>query len=252
MADPLTLIPVTGIPLVRKGAALGDLIVRACAAQDEPLRKSDVVVVAQKIVSKSEGCTVNLRRVRPSPFAQRYAETYGKNAPLIETVLQETKRVVRMGRGVLISETHHGFVCANAGVDQSNVGSADRALLLPADPDASAAALRVELERLTAKALAVIVTDTWGRPFRAGLVEFAIGVSGMNPVEEYAGRTDLDGRELEHTAVAVADELAAAAGLLMRKDSGVPVVIVRGFPHRRNTRATAQKLLRRPDEDLFR
>ncbi len=252
MPEPIALIPVMGLPRIRKGAALAPRIVDACDAQDVRLQKGDVLVVAQKIVSKAAGRWVDLRKVRPSPFAERYASTYGKDPRLIETVLRETKRVARMDRGVLICETHHGFICANAGVDQSNVERDDHALLLPEDSDRAAAALQEELERLAGCTLSVIVSDTWGRPWRAGLVEFAIGVSGLRPIEDYAGKKDLMGRPLEHTMVAVADELAAAAGLLMRKDAGVPVVIVRGYRYRRNNRTNAQALLRKPGEDLFR
>ena len=252
MPDALTLIPVTGLPRVSKGARLADLIAQACAAQDESLQKGDVLIVAQKIVSKAEGRVVNLRQVKPSAFAREYAASHDKDPRLVEVVLQETARVSRMARGVLIAETHHGFTCANAGVDRSNIDRDGQALLLPKDPDASAARLRDALERTTGTRLAVIISDTWGRPLRAGLIEFAIGVSGISPIDDYSGKQDYYGRALEHTAVAVADELAAAAGLLMRKEAGIPVVIARGYRFRRNTRATARSLLRKPHEDLFR
>ena len=252
MPDPLTLIPLDGLPRVRTGADLARLITAACERQDLELRRGDVVVVAQKIVSKAEGRRVDLRRVKPSAYARAYAERWGKDPRLVEVVLGETARVSRMDRGALIAETAHGFICANAGVDRSNVDRADEALLLPEDPDASAARLREALELAAGTRLAVIVTDTWGRPFRQGLADFAIGVSGLTAIKDYRGKRDYTGRPLEHTAVAVADELAGAAGLLMEKDGGVPVVIVRGYRYRRSTRATARPLLRKPNEDLYR
>jgi len=252
MPESLRLIAVEGLPAVRPGDPLADLIVNACAAQGTPLERGDVLVVAQKVVSKAENRAVDLRKVKPSAFSEQYAATYEKDARMIEIVLRETKRVSRMDRGVLICETHHGFTCANAGVDRSNIAEHDTVLLLPEDPQASATALRERAEKLAGANLAVLITDTWGRPLRAGLSEFCIGLSGLRAIQDYVGKQDYFGRQLEFTAVAVADELAAAAGLLMRKDAGVPAVIVRGFQYRRATRATAHELLRDPKEDLFR
>ncbi len=207
--------------------------------------KTVVLAVAQKIVSKAEGAIVDLREMRPSTLARSWAAEWNKDARLIELILTQSRRMVRMDRGVIVSETQHGFVCANAGVDQSNV-EGDFATVLPKDPDASAKAL---LENTGAGA--VIITDTFGRPWREGLVDVAIGVAGFEALDDHRGRTDRHGRKLASTIIATADQLAAAAGLLMKKDAGTPVVLIRGFEWQ-SAEGSAQSLLRRPDQDLFR
>jgi len=205
-----------------------------------------VVAVAQKIVSKAEGAIVDLREIQPSALAGYWAAEHGKDPRLIELIFAQSRRIVKMDRGVLIAETRTGLVCANAGVDQSNVEGDDFATVLPNDPDASARRLRESLG-----CGAVIITDTFGRPWREGLVDVAIGVSGLEPLDDLRGRVDWHGRKLAGTIVAVADQLAAAAGLLMPKAAGCPVVLIRGFQWQ-PAEGSARPLLRKPAEDLFR
>lgn len=236
----------SSLPEVREGDDLGVLIRQAAIREQQPLGGETIVVVAQKVVSKAEGAVVDLRTVEPSERARQWAEQWGKDARLIELILRESRRIVKMERGVLIAETHHGFVTANAGVDLSNVPGPDRAAVLPRDPDGSAQRLRSALG-----CRVVIITDTFGRPWREGLVNVAIGVSGIEALEDYRGLPDRHGRLLASTVIAVADELAAAAGLVMRKTEGVPVVLVTGFAWKR-AEGSAGPLIRPAERDLFR
>jgi coenzyme F420-0:L-glutamate ligase / coenzyme F420-1:gamma-L-glutamate ligase len=234
------------LPEVRPGDDLALLIREAAAREKQPLGPSVMLAVAQKIVSKAEGAMVDLREIHPSALAVSWAAEWKKDARLIELILAQSRRIVKMDRSVIISETQHGFICANAGVDQSNVESDEFATLLPNDPDASAGRLRASLG-----CGAVIITDTFGRPWREGLVDVAIGVSGFDPLDDLRGRTDRHGRKLASTIIAVADQLAGAAGLLMSKDGGYPVIIMRGFEWQ-PAEGSARSLLRKPEQDLFR
>lgn len=238
----LEIIALPSLPEIRPGDDLAALLHNAAFEIDETV----VLAVAQKIVSKAEGAMVDLRTILPSSLAQSWASQWNKDARLIELILSQSRRIVKMDRGVIISETQHGFVCANAGVDQSNVEGDNFATVLPHDPDASAQRLRESLG-----CGAVIVTDTFGRPWREGLVDVAIGVAGLDPLDDYRGRTDRHGRKLASTIIAVADQLAAAAGLVMRKDAGCPVVLIRGFEWQ-PAEGSARPLLRKPEQDLFR
>lgn len=242
------LVPLEGIPQVKPGADLAALLRDAAAHAGIALRDG-ALVVCQKVVSKAEGRVVALADVTPSEEAQRIAEEDAKDARQVELVLRESRRVVRRGHGVLITETHHGFVCANAGVDLSNAPAADHAVLLPKDPDASARALRDALAPRDA-GLAVIVSDTFGRPWREGLVDLAIGCAGIAPLSDARGSYDLAGRELQVTTMATADQLAAAAGLLMGKAAGVPAVWIDGVVIEGDGELAS--LLRDPSQDLFR
>ena len=242
----LRIVGLNGIPVVYPGDSLAALIRAAAGRGGEPLGPRTVVVVAQKIVSKAEGAIVDLRTIEPTPFARKWAEQWQKDARLVELTLRQSRRIVRMDRGVLIAETHHGFVAANAGVDQSNVPGEHFATVLPADSDASARSLRQELG-----CGAVIVSDTFGRPWREGLVNVAIGVSGMEALEDLRGSTDRTGRALSATIIARADELAAAAGLAMPKSAGVPVALIQGFEWTPAAGSSAA-LIRAADRDLFR
>jgi len=235
-----------GLGEVQSGDDLAVLIREAAAREGQPIDGSVVLAVAQKVVSKAEGAVVDLRTIEPSALARSWAAEWGKDPRLIELILSQSRRIVKMDRGILVTETRHGFVCANAGVDQSNTAGDEFATVLPQDPDASAARLREALG-----CGAVIVTDTFGRPWREGLVDVAIGVAGLDPLEDYRGSTDRRGRPLAVTIIAVADQLAAAAGLLMRKPDGAPVVLIRGWDWRA-TEGSARRLLRRPEQDLFR
>ena len=251
MAAETRIIALQGMPEVRPGDDLAALILEAVERQGLAFEQGDVLVVTQKVVSKAEGRIVDLDSVEPGPFARQIAERWEKDARVVEVVLGESERIVRMDHGVLICETKHGLICANAGVDGSNVERIGTVSLLPEDPDASAATLRRRIEKATSVAPAVIVTDTFGRPWREGHVNFAIGVAGMTPVLDYAGQTDPAGHELRVTQMAVADELAAAAELAHGKLDRVPVAIVRGYPYPPGL-GTARDLLRDPEKDLFR
>jgi coenzyme F420-0:L-glutamate ligase/coenzyme F420-1:gamma-L-glutamate ligase len=239
------------LPEVAGGDDLAAMIAAAAARERYAWPGDAIVIVAQKIVSKSEGQVVDLRTVTPSAEAVEMAVELGRDARLVSVILGESRRVVRKQRGVLIVETHHGWACANAGVDQSNVPDEDSVTLLPRDPDASAEKLREGLLALGVPVAGVVISDTFGRPWRNGLANVAIGVAGIAPLEDYRGRRDRHGRLLKGTVIAVADELASAAELLMGKDAGIPVVVVSGL-HLKNASGAALELIRPQEEDLFR
>ncbi len=241
---------VTGIPEIRPGDDLGRLIVESADRQGTPLRGGDLIVVGQKIVSKAEGRLRRLADVHPSPAAITMAAQLGRDPRLVEVIFCESRRIVRMDRGVLIAETHHGWVCANAGVDQSNV-EPDCVALLPEDPDRSARRLREDIRERTGADVGVIIADTFGRPWREGLTNVAIGVSGVAPLRSYLGLKDEAGRELQATILAVADEIAGAAELVMGKLDRVPVAVVRGLSVAPSEEGS-KPLLRDPARDLFR
>lgn len=234
------------LPEVRPGDDLAKLIRQAATAERQTMDRSVVLAVAQKIVSKAEGAIVDLREIQPSALARSWAAEWRKDPRLIELIFAQSRRIVKMDRGVLITETLTGLVCANAGVDQSNIEGDDLASVLPNDPDASASRLRASIG-----CGAVIITDTFGRPWREGLVDVAIGMSGLDPLDDHRGRVDRHGRKLASTIVAVADQLAAAAGLLMSKAAGFPVVLIRGFQWQA-AEGSVRSLLRKPEQDLFR
>jgi coenzyme F420-0:L-glutamate ligase/coenzyme F420-1:gamma-L-glutamate ligase len=250
----VAVIPIPGLPMVKPGDDLTLLLGDAIEAARVGVKAGDVVAVCQKVVSKAEGAVVRLADVTASPFAERLAARSegGKDPRVMEVVLRETARVVRMDRGHVICETRHGWVCANAGVDESNGVAPEVLTLLPRDADASAAALCERLRTRFGVELAVVVTDTFGRPWREGLVEVALGCAGMDPLLDLRGRADLAGRTLHHTVVALADEVAAAAGLVMEKDSGVAAAIVRGVRYTPGPGGAARRLVRSPEFDLFR
>jgi len=248
----IAVIPLPGMPMIAPADDLAALLADAIEQSRVGLRARDLVVVCQKVVSKAEGAVVQLDDVEPSRFAEQVAsQAQDKDARAVEVVLRESKRIVRMDRGHLICETRHGFVCANAGVDASNGLTSDTLTLLPTNPDASAEGLRARLAARFAVELGVIVSDTFGRPWREGLTDVALGCAGMDPLLDLRGETDLHGRTLHHTIVAVADAVAAAAGLVMGKGSGVPAAIVRGVDWRPGSGGAAA-LVRRPELDLFR
>jgi coenzyme F420-0:L-glutamate ligase / coenzyme F420-1:gamma-L-glutamate ligase len=242
----LAIAALASLPEIRRGDDLAALIRSASQAESVLIDRSTVVVVAQKAVSKAENAIVDLRTIQPSQMARTWAVQWNKDARLIELVLSQSKRIVKMDRGVLIAETRHGFVCANAGVDQSNTESGDFATILPADPDASASRLRDALG-----CGVVIVTDTFGRPWREGLVDVAIGVAGLDPLIDFRGTRDRSGRAMTSTIVAVGDQVAAAAGLLMSKANGCPAVVIHGFEWQA-AEGSAAALIRRAEDDLFR
>jgi len=252
LPDPLeiSIAPVNGIKRIEVGDGLGEVIAEALRKGGFELKDDDVVVVTQKVVSKSEGRLVRLDMVKPTKKAKQLAAELDKDPKIVELVLRESRRVVRKGHGVLITETRHGFVCANSGVDVSNVEKG-YASLLPVDPDGSARRIRESLENATARRLAVVVTDTFGRPWREGQTDVAIGCSGIAPLEVLAGKKDPYGYVLKVTQPAVVDEVASAAELVMKKLSLVPVAIVRGVKYRRSE-AGVKSMVRKRSLDLFR
>lgn len=243
-------IGIAGLPEIRKGDDLGRLIVERAAGQGTAIRDGDLLVVSQKVVSKSEGRVVRLADITPSPAALAMARELQRDARLVELILRESRRVVRMDKGVLIVETRHGWICANGGVDQSNV-DLDMACLLPEAPDASADGLRERLHQLTGVDVPIIVSDTFGRPWREGLTNVAIGVAGLQPIRSYLGLRDPAGHTLQATLLALADELAGAAEPIMGKLDRIPAALIRGLPLERGE-GTSKPLLRDPSRDLFR
>jgi len=247
----LQAIPVRGLGEIRPGNSLADKFLEALRKKRFRLRRGDILVVTHKIVSKSEGRIVPLTKVKPSLAARRWARRYGHDPRVVELVLAESCRIVRKRRGILITETRHGLVCANSGVDLSNVDGGESAVLLPKSPDRSAAALHRALRRRLGLAIPVIISDSFGRPWREGLCETAIGAAGLNVFRDFRGRRDPHGYRLRVTREAVADELAAMAGLACPKLSHSPVCIIRGFPFAPG-RGRARELVRPKRLDLFR
>ncbi len=247
----ISIYEVRGLPDIKIGDDLSKLITDSAKRQGVGLRQKDVVVLAQKIISKAEGRVIQLSKIRPSDVATSLGKSLDRDPRLVEVILKETKRIVRMRGPHLITETKHGFVCANAGVDHSNIRGRDFVSLLPVKPDRSAEKIRRGIRRRAGVDVAVVVTDTFGRAWRLGHVNFAIGVAGFKPLLDYRGKRDMYGRELRVTVMAVADELAAAAELVMGKFSRVPVAIVRGYKFR-SAKGKASELVRPEDEDLFR
>ncbi len=254
----IQILPVGGIPEIQPGDDLGAIIGEAVAQSIGALQDGDVVVVTQKVVSKAEDKLVYLPDIEPSALAEQIASDWDKDARQVEVVLRESKRIVRMVRGLIISQTKHGFICANAGVDASNVAS-QTVCLLPDDPDASAESIRQALQSKffsgtggAEHPFGVIITDSFGRPWRSGIVNVAIGVAGMAPLADYRGQYDPNGYELRATVLAVADELASAAELVMHKLAARPVAVIRGYDvQARGETGTARDLIMPEERSLF-
>jgi coenzyme F420-0:L-glutamate ligase/coenzyme F420-1:gamma-L-glutamate ligase len=247
----LTVVGIEGLPEIVAGDDIAALVHSAAIVQGDDLADGDVVVVTSKIVSKAEGRQVDLVDVVPSPFASEWAARWDKDPRVVEVVLRESKRIVRQIGPVLITETHHGFCCANSGVDQSSSGAHDRVLVLPADPDASARAMRSRFAALGVD-VAVVVSDTFGRPWREGQTDVAIGVAGIDPLHSYIGEVDPHGHEFRVQEICTVDELAAAAELVKGNTSRVPVAVVRGFEWTRDDTASMRSVIRDAERDLFR
>jgi coenzyme F420-0:L-glutamate ligase / coenzyme F420-1:gamma-L-glutamate ligase len=251
VTEPIQLIALDGIPEIAPGDDLAALIADAASSSGVALADADVIVVTQKVVSKAEGRLVKLASVTPSHFAVRWAERWGRDARQVELVLRESASIVRMARGgLIIGRTRHGFVCANAGVDVSNVGGGDVASLLPEDPDRSATGIREGLRARLGAAPAVIISDSFGRPWRNGIVNVAIGAAGIEAALDLRGAPDAAGRQMQATVIAVADELASAADLAGGKVAQRPVVIIRGYAWRAS-HAGASSLVMERERDLF-
>jgi coenzyme F420-0:L-glutamate ligase / coenzyme F420-1:gamma-L-glutamate ligase len=246
----LNLLPLPGIPEVQPGDNLCELITTAARRANSHFENGDILVIAQKIISKAEGAIVRLGSIKASAKARHIAEKLKKDPRMIEVVLREARRIVRSDH-VLIVETRHGFVCANAGVDHSNVSGHDVVTLLPRDPDRSAKRIAAALRKRTGKRVAVIISDTFGRPWRLGLTNVAIGAFGVPILRDLRGSRDRHGKPLTATILAVGDELAGAAGLVMGKSEGLPVVVIRGYRFK-HVSDPASRIIRPAEEDLFR
>jgi coenzyme F420-0:L-glutamate ligase/coenzyme F420-1:gamma-L-glutamate ligase len=248
----IQVIGIEGLPIIKRGDNLASLICDAAKKQGTPIQDGDIIVVTHVVVSRAEGRITNLDEVVPSEFAKRIAEHSEKDPALVEVVLREAKRIIRMSDGKIITETKHGFICANSGVDKSNVPGERFVALLPENPDASADRIRREIKRLTGKDVAVIISDTHGRPLREGEINVAIGVSGLKPIKDRRGEKDLFGYVLRVKQTAVADELASTAELVIgQADEGVPAAIIRGYKFIKSETARATELVRPKEKDLF-
>lgn len=256
LGDPVTnivqIIPVEGLPLIHPGYNLGKMIVDAAKKQGNPIQHHDVIVVTHVAVSKSEGNIVNLDEVKPSQRALEIAKQTNKDPALVEVILRETKDIVRIGPNSIITETYSGTISANSGVDRSNVSGDRNVVPLPKDPNASARCIRGEIKRLSGEDVAVIVSDTHGRPFRVGEINVAVGVAGLNPIRDRRGEKDLFGYVLKIKQTAIADELSSAAELVIgQANEGIPVAIVRGYNYQTDDNSTP-RLIRAKERDLFR
>jgi coenzyme F420-0:L-glutamate ligase/coenzyme F420-1:gamma-L-glutamate ligase len=246
-------IAVENLPLIKNGDNIAELIFKAAKKQNTPLQENDAIVVTHVAVSKAEGNVVNLDEVVPSERAKDIAQQTGKDPVVVEVILRETKEIVRMGDNSLITETKNGIVCANAGVDRSNVEGERNMVLLPKDPDASARKIRQDIKKLGGCDVAVIISDTHGRPLRRGEINVAIGVAGIKPIRDRRGEKDLFGYVLRIKQTAIADELSSAAELVIgQANEGIPAAIIRGYNYRRDESASAQELTRPKEKDLFR
>ncbi|MRN39911.1 MAG: coenzyme F420-0:L-glutamate ligase [Nitrosopumilales archaeon] len=249
----MEIIPIPVVPDIKAGDKLDIIILESMKNADEFLSEGDIVVVAQKVISKAEGRLIDLKLVNPSEKSLQIAKQNDKDPRLIELILNESVDILRLARGILIVETKRGLICANAGVDQSNVEkSNDYAALLPEDADLSARELRHSLKRKTGIDVAVIITDTFGRPFREGQINVAIGIAGIQPIKSYIGTLDMYGKKLKVTEIAVVDEIASAAELQMGKSERIPVVIIRGYVYQMVESSSLSQLLRSRGKDLFR
>lgn len=248
----IRIIPVTGMPIIKEGDDLGLLICEAAARQGTPIEDGDIIVVTHVVVSRAEGSVVNLNEISPSKFAETIAKRFGKDPALVEVILRESNSIVRMGDGHIIAETKHGFICANAGVDKSNVPGDRNVALLPRDPDLSARRIRHRIKEITGKDVAIIISDTHGRPLREGEINVAIGVAGIKPIRDRRGDKDLFGYTLRVKRMAVADELSSAAELVIgQADEGIPAAIIRGYKYEPSEDATARELIMPREKNLF-
>ena len=236
---------------IREGDDISNLILKSIKEKKESLKENDVIVITHKIVSKSEGRTIDLTKIIPSEESKKISSRTGKDPKLVELIISQSNEIIKIQREIIITETKHGFVCANSGIDTSNVGNSNHVVLLPVDPDKSAREIRNYIRSKTKTNVAVIISDTFGRPFRKGQVNVAIGVAGINPIKSYIGDSDMYGNILRVTEIAIADEIASAAELVMGKSLRVPVTIVRGYDFS-STDASISKVTRAKKYDLFR
>ncbi len=253
MKSRIEIIPIPVVPDIKAGDKLDLIILESMSNANEFLSKGDIVVVAQKVISKAEGRLIDLKLVNPSEKSLQIAKQNDKDPRLIELILNESVDILRLARGIIIVETKRGLICANAGVDQSNVENSNHyATLLPEDADLSARELRHSFKRKTGIDVAVVITDTFGRPFREGQINIAIGIAGIQPIKSYIGTMDMYGKKLKVTEIAVVDEIASAAELQMGKSERIPVVIIRGYLYQMVENSSLSQLLRSKEKDLFR
>jgi len=250
--NKIEIIPILIRDDIEKGDDIADLIIKSIKDKNESLQENDVVIITHKIISKAEGRTTDLRNIVPSEESKKSSSNTGKDPRLVELIISQSNEIVKIERDIIITETKHGFVCANAGIDTSNVGKlSDHVLLLPDDPDESARNIRNDINAKTGVNVGIIISDTFGRPFRKGQVNIAIGVAGIDPIKSYIGKRDMYGKILKVTEIAIADEITSAAELVMGKSSRVPVSIVRGYNFSFND-SSISKVTRSKKEDLFR
>jgi coenzyme F420-0:L-glutamate ligase/coenzyme F420-1:gamma-L-glutamate ligase len=244
--------PVENLPIVKEGDDLGELICSATKKQGTPIQEGDIIVVTHIVVSRAEGNIINLDDIVPSPTAKAIAKDMGKDPALIEVILRETKSIIRIGDGHLITETKHGLICANAGVDRSNIPGERNVAPLPKDPDLSARRIRQRIKDFTGKEVAVLISDTHGRALRSGQINVAVGVAGMKPIRDRRGENDLFGYTLRVKQTAVADELCSAAELVIgQANERIPVALIRGYPYQKSEEASLKELLWPREKALF-
>jgi coenzyme F420-0:L-glutamate ligase/coenzyme F420-1:gamma-L-glutamate ligase len=252
MVDRIQIIPMQGLPLIKEGDNVAQLIVNAAKKQGTPIQDGDVIVITHVMISKAEGNIINLDTIQPSEFAKTIAKQTEKDPALVEVVLREAKSIARMGNGNIITETKHGWYCANSGVDRSNVSGERNVAPLPVDPDKSAAEAKKKIKETTGKDVAVIISDTHGRPLRDGEINVAVGVAGFKPIRDRRGEQDLYGYTLRIKRTAIADELASAAELVIgQANEGVPAAIIRGYAYPKSEDAKATELIRPKEKELF-
>jgi coenzyme F420-0:L-glutamate ligase/coenzyme F420-1:gamma-L-glutamate ligase len=250
--NKIEIIPILIRDDIKKGDDIADLIIKSIKDKNESLQENDVVIITHKIISKAEGRTTDLRNIVPSEVSKKISSNTGKDPRLVELIISQSNEIVKIERDIIITETKHGFVCANAGIDTSNVGKlSDHVLLLPDDPDESARNIRNDINAKTSVNVGIIISDTFGRPFRKGQVNIAIGVAGIDPIKSYIGKRDMYGKILRVTEIAIADEITSAAELVMGKSSRVPVSIIRGYDFSFND-SSISKVTRSKKDDLFR
>ena len=249
----IEIIPVSIPSNIKSGDRLDILILKSLESIQEKLFDNDILVIAHKVVSKSEGRIKNLENIKPSPKSLSIGNQIGKDARVVKLILNESRDIVRLSKGLLIVETRHGFVCANAGIDQSNVGyDFNHVVLLPIDADRSARKIRNSLRKQTGKDIAVVISDTFGRPFREGQTNVAVGVAGIEPIKSYIGTSDMYGKKLRVTEIAVVDEIASAAELVMGKSERIPVAVIRYYNYNKVEETSISKLIRSKEKDIFR
>jgi coenzyme F420-0:L-glutamate ligase/coenzyme F420-1:gamma-L-glutamate ligase len=249
----IQVIAVEGLPLIKSGDNLGKLIIEATKKQNTPIQEKDVIIITHVVVSKAEGNVINLDTVKPSERAKEIAQKTNKDPAMVEVILQKTRDIVRIGENSIIAETNSGIICANAGVDRSNVSGDRNVVPLPENPNSSAQNIRQEIKRLTGVDVAVIVSDTHGRPFRMGEINVAVGVAGLKPIRDRRGEKDLFGYVLRIKQTAIADELSSAAELVIGQASeGIPAAIIRGYDYKADENGSAGNLTRPKEKDLFR